>query len=189
MPLAVERRRSDEAVTAASQLYGMELVDPSSSTSARERNPIISYYHDDLVVTGEPEHDVDETWPNQIARPSLLVRQLSEFAQLPDNWDGDGAVSTTWQAIATARRILAAVGVIAEYLGMEMFVDPLPNGGLDMEWVSRAENQILAEIYPNGRDISLAICKKNRLNGKREYRSDRLSDIDQLLTLLLWLDR
>ena len=189
MPLVVERLHADETETSASQPYGVDFVDPGSSMSARERNPIISYYHDDLVLTGEPEHRIDETWLNQLARPGILIEQLSEFEQLPDDWDGDGGLPSTWQAVATARRILEVVGALAEHLGMDSSVDPLPNGGIDMEWVSRAENQLLAEIQPNGGDISFAVCTKNRLDGKREYSSNRLFDLEQILTLLLWLDR
>lgn len=188
MPLVAERLRWDETETLASRLYGMAFVDSGSSTSAREANPIISYYHNTPIVTGRRELSFDETRPNQLARPSVQTEQLSELEQLTDDWDGDGGVPPTREAVATARQILEIAGALAEYLGMDSSVDPLPNGGLDMEWISRAENQLLAEIHPNGGDVSFAVCTKNTLDGRREYSSNRLFDLEQILPLLLWLD-
>jgi len=111
--------------------------------------------------------------------------KISSYPQLPIDWDGDGGVPTTRKATATARLILESVEAFTVYLGMKLSVDPLPNGGLDMEWVSHAGNQLLVEIQPLGGDPSYSVCKKNRSDGKLTYWADRVYNLDEVFALLL----
>jgi hypothetical protein len=188
MPVVEGKRKSHATETLASLTYGMPFVDHPSSTSSRETT-IVSYPSISPDITGVMVHRIDETRLNDLGRPSVLIDQLSGFQQLTIDWDGDGGVPTTGKAAATARGILELVEVFAAHLGMESSVDPLPNGGLDMEWVSPAENQLLVEIQPNGDDPNYSLCIKDKIDGKRNYWSNQVSNLDQILTLLLSLDR
>ena len=163
------------------------LVDASSSTSTLEGNLIVNYYHS-TPWTGDSEQNLlDETPPNHRGQTGVLNALLSNYQKLSDDWDGEGGVATTLEAATSARRILEIVGTIAEALRLESTVDPLPNGGLDMEWISQYENQLLLEIQPQGGGINFSLCKKT-VDGKRTYSSDRLYDLAQVGYLLLWLD-
>lgn len=189
MPTVEEKPRSEVTETPASRMYGVTFIEPPSSTRAREDITIVSYFEDSLDVTGKLVRRIDETQPNDVGPPSFLIEQLSGYQQLPVDWDGHGGVPTTRKAAASARRILELVEAFTDNLGMELSVDPLSNGGLDLEWVSCAENQLLVEIQPLGGDSSYSVCKKNRSDGNLTYWADRVYDLDEVLALLLWLDR
>ena len=189
MPLLAEKpnaelRETSEGSWLDSTISNLSpnLDDLSSSTSTRAGYLIIHYYHSNSLTGDRGQNFLDETRSSLLSHTDALIEQLSDCQKLSDDWDGDGALAITAEAAARARLILELVGAPAEALGLESSVDPLPNGGLDMEWISRYGNQLLVEILPQGGGINFALCKKIPA-GQRRYWSNRLFDSEQVLYL------
>lgn len=59
-----------------------------------------------------------------------LQRELDELANLPDNWNGEGAVRISPRVVARTRSLLASI--IVDHPSPEL--TPNPNGTISLEW-------------------------------------------------------
>jgi hypothetical protein len=68
------------------------------------------------------------------------IRNINEFAKLPENWDGYGALKISPEAIAGAR------GIVSSAYGFPMSdVTPTANGTLGIEW-QRNDKEAYVEV-------------------------------------------
>lgn len=87
--------------------------------------------------------------------PSLLpaFRRIREMAELPPNWDAEGADPPTPQAVAAALYLIEAMAERQHARGLGLTLpstsSPIPDGGLQVEWQGRNAH-IDVQANPDG---------------------------------------
>lgn len=105
------------------------------------------------------------------------LEKISEYAQLPQNWDSYGSDPISGEAIKTALRFLAEGPM---ELVPEPSVSPVPGGGLGFHW--RVDSRDLElEFLPNGTIKSL----KTRRPGSGEIETEE-GEVQSLRDPKLW---
>ena len=120
----------------------------------------------DIALTGWTRPDGIETLIDNLSRSVYrkpAIKELEEilptFAsrirhlqELEPDWDGNGGVPITDDAVDRAAIILAIASRLDDTLE-EPFIAPLPNGGLQIEWEVESGKECLVVIPPDGTDV------------------------------------
>lgn len=121
-----------------------------------------------------------------VPRPSLLsaLVRIAELAELPANWDREGADPPTASAVAAACYLMEAVVEARERRGLGRVSpttsSPIPDGGLQVEWEG-ADARIDVQVNPDG---SYGFLAKWGAGPMVRYEEADEAPIDTILALI-----
>ena len=76
--------------------------------------------------------------------------RIEHLSKLKPNWDGYGADAVSKVTIATCCRILRATAKFPDPLLQQLFIAPLADGGLELEWECPSGRELMVVIPPQG---------------------------------------
>ncbi len=97
-----------------------------------------------------------------------LVNRVEEIKKLPDNWNGNNAVSFSDGLIDKAKEFLSDTSVLAPYIS----IFPTANNSIQIEWESSGNIYCEAEIFSDSIEI---YAEKDNI----EFINERFIDIDK----------
>lgn len=111
----------------------------------------------------QPQGDAISTSPNGGHGVDLTpaLQRLADIAELPLNWDGDGALPPTGRAVAQAALLMDRVSH-ADSMGLGRKAAPwtsapIADGGLQLEWTGDT-SRIEVQVSPEG-DLGFLIIR------------------------------
>lgn len=137
------------------------LLYPSTSAQATESLDIFSQGHDVLFIPAD--------------KYESLKNQIKDFVELPENWDGYGAVPVFPAIGNTADQLLAILS--DTFIERISDVFPNPHGTIAIEWENRNKEKLALEIGKE--NYSYFVRYKDR-NPKLHNGKDVLSDVKKL---------
>lgn len=116
-------------------------------------------------------------------RPDLgrALSKLTTLRDLPDDWDGAGAVKISDAAHHRA------VDMVSNALNMGRlpdFVAPLPDGGLQLEWGPLNNKKLVVAIDPDGTDIEFVFIDERGAAAAEDGTVLQDSDLDRFLKVM-----
>lgn len=118
----------------------------------------------------------------QQARPGR-AKELRTLLGLEKDWDGQGGLSPTRQAVGVAARLLILANEVADLRLKDNVISPSPNGGLDIVWRTSVGTQLLIVVPSSGCDLRYVLSKPIAGAGYRDT-ARNLDDITQVTRLL-----
>ena len=116
------------------------------------------------------------------------AERMKRLGELEPNWDGYGAEAISEIAVERCAELMArihqAVGLYSEHL----FIAPLANGGLELEWEMPSGNELMLVVPPFSGPIEFLASTIDPSSGEeREHEGDIPSDayLEDLLGMLL----
>ena len=104
----------------------------------------------------------------ELVRPEWHQR-IKHIMGLKPGWDGYGAVQVTPQAIQQCVHILLQAAKLESTRGRQkLFIAPLPNGGLELEWDFNIPNDFMVEIPPVGEPINYLLTLVDPAGNEKE---------------------
>lgn len=100
--------------------------------------------------------------------PPELSDRLNRLATLPQNWDSYGAAPISPEAIQTARGILRSVFALGGTSIPLPFVAPSPDGGIELEWKTTSNKELMLEIPPMEGWIGFLLVELNDSGDEQE---------------------
>jgi hypothetical protein len=89
---------------------------------------------------------------DEIQLPESLERRLEKLGRLPEKWDSYSASRISGKAIEKAKSVLinarihCGVGLLEE-----VFIAPCSDGGIQLEWTSESEIELVVKIPPSSK--------------------------------------
>ena len=77
------------------------------------------------------------------------THRIEYLSKLEPDWDGYGAKAISEDAIAQCQQILAETAQVPRHRLLQLFIAPLSNGGLELEWDSPSGNELMTVIPPD----------------------------------------
>ncbi len=83
------------------------------------------------------------------------VQRIRVLKELPHGWDGFGAATVTQDAVRSCTKILSAIVDLphCSSIGKKLFIAPLPDGGLELDWDFQVENDLMILVPPEGEPV------------------------------------
>ena len=78
------------------------------------------------------------------------VQLLNSLSKLEPGWDGLGAEAVSEAAVTECHRILEEISQLPDRPVPQLFIVPLPDGGLELEWDAASGNGLMVVIPPEG---------------------------------------
>ena len=141
-----------------------------------------------VVITALVERDHTPSFNDSFVR---LEKTQPEWAQrikvlkeLRHGWDGFGAAPVTKDAVRGCLQILSAIIDLphGSSIGGKLFIAPLPDGGLELDWDFRLENDLMILVPPEGEPVQFLQTLVNRSG--EECEREGILDIDDNLANL-----
>ena len=112
-----------------------------------------------------------------------LAEELADLGTLEPGWDGYAADPPTPQAVEAAAALLLAIHGLANSQLGKLFVSPLPDGGLEIDWELRSGSELMLIAPPEGTDIRYLLDK--RVNSGDVVESEGVVPRDATLSELI----
>ncbi len=97
---------------------------------------------------------------DEIQLPESLERRLEKIRGLKDNWDSYSACRISGKAIEKAKSLLNEVGIRCGVSMLEeTFIAPCSDGGIQLEWKSDSEKELIAKILPSGKTATFLLTE------------------------------
>ena len=140
------------------------------------------------TILNEPEPDeaLSAKTSLQLFAPKALQR-IEHLMRLDFNWDGYGGLPITNKAIHIATQLLFQAHRLTKGELKLPFIAPLPEGGLELEWIQDSGKELTLVISPDGREIEFLLDIPST-EGKIDESEGVLHKDAQLSTLIACLD-
>lgn len=89
-----------------------------------------------------------------------LAEELTDLATLEPGWDGYGADPPTPQAVEATAALLLTIHGLTDAQLENLFVSPLPDGGLEIDWELRTGSELMLVAPPEGTDVRYLLDKR-----------------------------
>ena len=112
------------------------------------------------------------------------AQRIKVLKELAHGWDGFGAVPVTKDAVKGCLQILSAIIDLphGSKIGKKLFIAPLPDGGLELDWDFQVENDLMILVPPEGEPVRFLQTLIDRSGEERE-REGTLDTDDKLANL------
>ena len=104
-----------------------------------------------FVTTLEPLERVNPEW----------AQRIDSLSKLEADWDGFGAEVISGAAVTECRRILEEIFQFPDQLVPQVFIAPLVDGGLELEWDAASGNELMVVIPPEGTPVRFLLTTLN----------------------------
>jgi len=123
--------------------------------------------------------ELEKTQPDWAQRVQVLK-------ELPHGWDGFGAAPVTKEAVKSCIQVLSAIVDLphSSSIGSRLFIAPLPDGGLELDWDFQVENDLMILVPPEGEPVQFLQTLIDPSGEERE-REGILDTDDNLANLFL----
>lgn len=112
--------------------------------------------------------------------PEVMEERLKRLSMLPERWDSYYAKKISAIAIENAKSILSIAGVgCGKRILVDSFVAPCSDGGVQLEFKSESENELVVKISPAGRVTNLLLSESSG-----EEKERQISKTEQII----WAD-
>jgi len=141
-----------------------------------------------FVITALVERDHNSSFSDSFARLEKaepdLAQRVKVLKELPHGWDGFGAVPLTRDALKSCLEILNAIVDLPDSssIGRKLFIAPLPDGGLELDWDFQVENDLMILVPPEGEPVQF-LQTLLELSGEEREREGILGTDDNLANL------
>ena len=111
------------------------------------------------VVTVPVEKDLTPSYSDSLAQLEAAqpnwAQRVKILEELPYGWDGFGAAPMTKDAIKSCIQLLRAIVDLphCSSIGKKLFIAPLPDGGLELDWDFQVENDLIILVPPEGKPV------------------------------------
>lgn len=120
---------------------------------------------------------------DEMQLPETLERRLEKIRGLKDNWDSYTASRISSKAIEKAKSLLKEAGIrCGVSILEETFIAPCSDGGIQLEWKSDSEKELVAKILPSGKTATFLLTEPS--GKEKEGTIKGLGDWDRLLDTL-----
>lgn len=112
------------------------------------------------------------------------AQRVKVLKELPHGWDGFGAAPVTKEAVKSCLQILSEIVDLphSSSIGRKLFIAPLPDGGLELDWDFQVENDLMILVPPEGEPVQFLQTFMG-LSGEEREREGILDTDDNLANL------
>ncbi len=97
---------------------------------------------------------------DEIQLPESLERRLGKIGRLPEKWDSYSASRISGKAIEKTKSLLIEAGIHCGVSVLEeAFIAPCSDGGIQLEWKSDSEKELVAKILPSGKTATFLLTE------------------------------
>lgn len=115
--------------------------------------------------------------------PESLERRLEGISQLSENWNSYSASRISSRAIEKAKSFLIEAGTRCDKSILEgIFIAPCSDGGVQLEWKSETEQELIIKISPSGEKAEFLLTEPTKREQEGILREE--DDWDGLLDKL-----
>ena len=127
-----------------------------------------------------PEHPYNAL---NMVNPQCAER-LRLLASLEPNWDGYGANTIARPALESCARLLFQLFRSPDYHSHQLFIAPLANGGIELEWDWQSGNELMLVIPPSHDAIEYLATTVDQSSGQETELEGVITDVTSLRQLL-----
>lgn len=100
---------------------------------------------------------------DEIQLPKSLERRLEKISRLPEKWDSYSASRISGKAIEKTKSLLIEAGIHCGISVLEeAFIAPCSDGGIQLEWTSESDNELILKILPSGEQDKYYLVESSR---------------------------
>ena len=125
--------------------------------------------------------------PTRVAMKRIApawMQRIERLGKLGPGWDGYGAKPISASAIQQCMTLLDSIGQRAVPNPEELFIAPLADGGLELDWDSPSGKELMIVVPPEGSPIRFLLTTFDSAGCEREC-SGTIAEDDSLDRLLL----
>ena len=156
---------------------------PPSTEDAKKTdqklNPLAGNQTISPIIEPEETPTAEQTMP----LPNSPQTFLNRLSNLEADWDGFGAETMSEPAVTECRRLLGEISQHPDQPAPQLFIAPLPDGGLELEWDGTSGSELMVVIPPEGTPARFLLTTLNE-SGQETQRDGVISQNGALPLLL-----